>query len=137
MLRGTLLAESLRVGHDLRLQGLTVLRIGRHDVTESTVPDAQAPADVPSGASGSQPSVWTFVDFEAPDDHAEQLADAFADALLEEDGWYVDFRVGDDHVVVFAGKVFRYRVGDDAGRRGAVEFGLAAGTPPHQLDWPD
>lgn len=49
--------------------------------------------------------------------------------------WYADFRVGDEHVVVFAGRIFRYHIGDDAGRNEAVEYGLAAGTPPHQLDW--
>jgi hypothetical protein len=38
---------------------------------------------------------------------------------------------------VFAGRVFRYREGDAAGREEAVAHGRAAGTPEHQLDWGD
>jgi hypothetical protein len=134
MLTGTLLAESLRVGHDLRVADLVVTRLGRHDVSRSTLPDAPPSADG-GGAAEGQPDVWTFVDFEAPDERAGALADALAAALLPEMGWYADFTVGDDRVVVFAGRVFRYRIGDEAGRREAIEHGLAAGTPPHQLDW--
>src|SRR5689334_1630589 len=134
MLTGTLLVESLRPGHDLRIADLLVTRIGRHDVTRSTTPSAEADG---GGAAEGQPDVWTFVDFAAPDERAGELADALAAALLAELGWYADFTVGGDHVVVFAGRVFRYRIGDAAGRREAVEHGLAAGTPPHQLDWGD
>jgi hypothetical protein len=145
VLSGRLLAESLRLGHDLQVADLTVTRVGRHDVTGSTVPEkdvagtprAEDPATSSSGATGSQPSVWTFIDFEAPDDRADELARALADALLAEDGWWADFTVGEDHVVVFANKVFRYRVGDVAARNEAIEYGLAAGTPRHQLDWGD
>jgi len=140
VLKGRLLAESLRVGHDLEVPSLKVVRIGRHDVSESTKPFAdttETSISDPGGASSSQPSVWTFVDFEAPDESADQIADALADALLADHGWWADFIVGNDHVVVFAGKVFRYRIGDNDGRQEAVEYGLAAGTPRHQLDWGD
>ena len=51
MLRGTLLAESLRTGVDLAVPDLRLVRIGRHDVSGSAVP--------------TQPDVWTFVEFEA------------------------------------------------------------------------
>jgi hypothetical protein len=129
VLRGTLLAESLRLGRDLRVADLVVTRIGRHDVTESTDPSADG------GSTATQPSTWTFVDFEAPDERAEELARALAEALLADDGWYADFVVGDDHVVVFAERIFRYRIGDVAARAEAVAYGIAAGTPPHQLDW--
>jgi hypothetical protein len=40
-------------------------------------------------------------------------------------------------LVVFAGKVFRYRKGDRAARDEVVAYGRAAGTPEHQLDWGD
>jgi hypothetical protein len=52
-------------------------------------------------------------------------------------GWYADFRAGDDHVVAFAGKVFRYPRGDQDGRAGAMDYGRPTGVPEHQLDWPD
>ena len=134
MLRGTLLAESLRLGRDLRVADLVVTRIGRHDVTESTDPVGDGGS---GGATATQPSTWTFVEFEAPDERAEELARALAEALLADDGWYADFVVGDDHVVVFSGRIFRYRIGDVAARAEAVAHGIAAGTPPHQLDWGD
>jgi hypothetical protein len=81
--------------------------------------------------------VWTFLDFEAPDERADELAQALAAALDTVTGWWADFTVGDDHVVVFANRVFRYRIGDQQARNEAVTWGLAAGTPEHQLDWGD
>jgi hypothetical protein len=123
MLKGTLLAESLRIGADLNVPGLRATRLSRRDVSSS--------------ASAAQPSGWTFLDFEADDDVAGALARSLADALLADGGWYADFMVGDDHVVVFAGKVFRYRRGDQAGRAAAVEYGRTVSVPAHQLDWRD
>ena len=140
MLKGRLLAESLRVGMDLEIADLTVVRLGRHDVSESTTPFAEVEPSATGdgrGATTSQPSVWTFVDFEAPDERADELAQALAGMLEREDGWWADFTVGDDHVVVFAAKVFRYRIGDAEGRNEAIRHGIAAGTPRHQLDWGD
>jgi hypothetical protein len=57
--------------------------------------------------------------------------------VLPDDGWYADFELADEHVVAFAGKVFRYRKGDRAARDEVVAYGRAAGTPEHQLDWGD
>jgi hypothetical protein len=121
MLRGRLLAESLRVGADLRIPALRVVRVGRHDVSGST--------------TNAQPGVWTFLDFEAPEEVADELADALAGALTRDPGWYADFEVGNDHVVVFAGRVFRYAKGDRAGRAAAADYGRTVGVPDHQLDW--
>ena len=114
VLRGTLLAESLRTGADVRVPGLRLTRVERQDVS----------AFVPA----AQPPIRTFLDFEADDVVADELAQSLAGALLIEGGWYADFTVGDEHVVVFAGAVFRYRRGDLAGRARAVEYGQAAGV---------
>lgn len=121
MLRGRLLSESLRVGTELAVPDLAVQRLGREDVSSS--------------ASPTQPTVWTFIDFEAPDDRADELADALASVLLADGGWYANFEVGDEDVVVFAGKVFRYTKGDHAARQAALAYGRALGIPEHQLDW--
>jgi hypothetical protein len=136
MLRGRLLTESLRVGVDLQVPDLSVVRLGRHDVSRSTAPveDGDAPGDA-GGAAADQPRVWTFFDFEAPDNRADELAQALAAALETTSGWWADFVVGDDHVVVFADRVFRYRIGDQESRQKAVAWGRSAGTPEHQLDW--
>jgi hypothetical protein len=121
MLRGRLLTESLRVGVDLRVPSLRVVRVGRHDVSGSS--------------STGQPGIWTFLDFEAPDETADDLAQALADTMTDEPGWYADFEVGGDHVVVFPGRVFRYVKGDNPARDKAVEYGRNVGVPEHQLDW--
>ena len=123
MLKGTLLAESLRVGADLRVAGLRLTRLRRQDFSESV--------------SAAQPPVWTILDFEANDDVGDALAQGLAPSLLSEGGWYADFTVGHDHVVVFAERIFRYRRGDQAGRAETVEYGKTVGVPEHQLDWPE
>jgi hypothetical protein len=138
MLTGRLLTESLRVGADLSIPDLRVVRLGRHDVSSSTTPEDSAvdvDGDQPGGATNAQPQVWTFLDFEAPDERAEELAEALAASLDTGTGWWADFIVGEEHVVVFANRVFRYRIGDHKGRDEAVAWGRAAGTPEHQLDW--
>ena len=123
MLRGTVLAESLRVGAAMEVAGLRMARVARRDVSQS--------------ATSGQPSVWTFLEFEADDEVADVLAQSLAESLLEEGGWYADFVVGQDHVVVFAGQVFRYRRGDHARRAEVAEYGKSVGVPHHQLDWGD
>jgi hypothetical protein len=40
-------------------------------------------------------------------------------------------------VVVFAGKIFRFPRGDEAGRAEAAAYGRSVGVPDHQLDWRD
>jgi len=123
MVKGTLLAESLKIGAELSVAGLRLTLVSRRDVSASV--------------SAVQPPVWTFLEFEADDAVAGPLAESLAQSLLAEGGWYADFRAGDDHVVVFAGKVFHYQRGDQDGRAEAMDYGRAMGVPEHQLDWPD
>ncbi|MBN1170820.1 MAG: hypothetical protein JXA67_01485 [Micromonosporaceae bacterium] len=122
MVTGVLLAESLRVGAELQVEGLRLTRVSRQDVSASAVDD--------------QPTTWTFIEFEAADEVAQPLAEALAEALLVEGGWYADFHVGQDHVVVFANTIFRYGPDDREGRARTVAHGRAVGVPSHQLDWP-
>ncbi|MEU8185422.1 hypothetical protein AB0B85_28030 [Micromonospora sp. NPDC049044] len=121
MLIGRILAESLRVGCDIQVPGLRIVRIAREDVAGSRAPQ--------------QPAVWTLLDVEAPDEAADELAEALAGSLADGQGWYADFRVGTDHVIVYPGRVFHYTVGDHAGRDAAVQYGRLNGVPEHQLDW--
>jgi hypothetical protein len=123
MVKGTLLAESLKIGAELSVPGLRLAGVSRRDVSASV--------------SAAQPPIWTFLEFEADDAIAGPLAESLARSLLAEGGWYADFRTGDDHVVVFAGKVFRYQRGDRDGRAEAMDYGRTMGVPEHQLDWPD
>jgi hypothetical protein len=123
MVKGTLLAESLRVGAVLEVEALTVSRIVRRDVAATV--------------TSAQPGVWTFVEFEGPDEIADTLARSLAETLLREGGWYADFSVGHDHVVVFADRVFRYVRGDRKERRKIEEYAAAVGVPLQQIDWVD
>jgi hypothetical protein len=123
MLTGRIIVESLRVGSELRIPGLVTTWISRQDVSSSTAP--------------FQPDVWTLLDVEAPDEAYEALAEGLSGALATGQGWYADFRAGDDHVVVYPGRVFRYRRGDVAGRVEAMEYGRKEAIPESQLDWAD
>ena len=120
MIEGRLLLESLRVGAELSVPELTVRRLGREDV---------------SSATASQPSVWGYLDFEAPDHRASELAEGLAAVLLPEGGWYASFALGEELVVVFADRVFRYRRGDREAHREAARYARDVGVPEHQIDW--
>ena len=60
---------------------------------------------------------------------------ALASCLRAEGGWYADLRVGDERVIVFAGRVYRYARGDAAVSAEARAHGRSMGVPEHQLDW--
>ncbi len=119
MIEGTLIMESLRVGTNMESLALTVRKISRYRVQDST-PD--------------QPDIWTTLDFEADQATARELAEAFADAL-DRPGWYVDFRSPAESFVVFPGRIFRYPRGDKAGRADAQAYGRQLAIPEPQLDW--
>jgi hypothetical protein len=119
---GVLIAESLRTGARLEGVTLTVRRIVRVD-----------DGDTDAG----QPLTWTFIEFEAPIDEAEELAAALSRALDKRLGWYCDFRSPTETFVVFAERVFRYRRGDKGGRSEAEAHARSMGVPESQLDWPE
>jgi hypothetical protein len=121
MIKGTLIAESVRVGTTLADVSLTVRQVRRYDV-----------GDVPA----YQPKVWTALEFDAADGDAEALARAFADVMAEP-GWYVNFSSATETFVVYHGRVFRYPRGDAEGRAAAQAYGREAGVPESQLDWTD
>lgn len=123
MIIGYVLGESLRPGAVFQPHGvrLRLRGVSRLDVSES--------------ATAAQPRSWTLVEWETDGDDVTALADALARTLEPENGWYADFTAGDEHVVVFAGKVFRYRRGDEAARAEVIAYGRSVGTPEHQLDW--
>jgi hypothetical protein len=123
VLTGALVAESLQMGTVFEVPNLTLTRISRRDVSES--------------AAEAQPPVWTLVEFEAADEVADQLADAFARSLLAEGGWYASFTVGNEHVVIFAGRIFRQQRGDRLRRAEIESYARHVGVPPEQMDWGD
>jgi hypothetical protein len=123
MIRGTLVAESLRLHEDLVGVPLTVGRIVRAGPLE--------------GLTEAQPPVWTFVEFAAADEHAEELAQLLSRIIDSDLGWYCDFHTDAETFVVFSGAVFRYPRGDVEGRARAVAHAREVGLPAAQADWPE
>jgi hypothetical protein len=120
MIRGTLIAESIRPGSGLKGIRLTVTEISRGVATH---------------ASPDQPRIWTGIEFESTEDPM-RLADALG-AMLDDKPfvWYCNFTAGDEVFVVYPNRSFRYRRGDALLRREAQEYGRSRGVPPSQLDW--
>jgi len=116
---GGLIAESLRVGSVLEGVTLTVTKVSRADVGDT---------------EAGQPRTWTFLDFEASDSDADDLATALERVL--HGGWYCDFRSQAETFVVFSGRTFRYPRGDESGRAAAADYARSLGVPEAQLDWP-
>jgi hypothetical protein len=116
---GYIIAESIRPGSRLEGFPVTLTRIERYTVDNGT---------------DEQPSAWTIIHFDFPEDHAERLANALAD-VLDEAGWYTNFDVDGDTVVIFPRHVKRYRRGDQAARAAAEQHARALGIPQAQLDW--
>lgn len=119
---GTLLGESIRPGAVLDAVPLAVTKVYR-----------EAAGDVEAG----QPELWTFIEFTVAAEHAAELAESLSRVLIEEGGWYCDFRSRDEVCVVFFGRIFRYRRGDRAERAKAEQHGRSMGIPESNLDWPE
>lgn len=121
LIRGVILAESLRPGTSFDGHGMRVLRCSRYEVT---------------GAAAWQPTVWTAIEFDAPAEAAGPLARELSEILLSP-GWYVNWTDGHESTIVFPGRIFRYLQGDAQGRAAAQEHGRQCGVPGPQLDWTD
>src|SRR5438128_2502007 len=120
MARGALIGESLKVGARLEPLGMTVTKIERAECGDEGV---------------GQPRLWTFIEFDLPDDRATEWADSLRRALGSEHGWYCDFRTESVTFVVFADHVFRYPRGDPRGRAEAADHARSVGVPEQQVDW--
>jgi hypothetical protein len=118
--RGILLGESLRPGTVVDRPPVNVRRIWR---AEAGDPNA------------GQPPVWTFIEFEVADALAGDLAQVLSGTLSATGGWYCSFASDDEMIVVFAGRSFRYRRGDDQARREVEDHARSVGVPEAQLDW--
>lgn len=122
MYDGVLIAQSLRPGTESDVR-LVVNKITTFE-TEDAAPN--------------QPTRWTLLHFEVDDADVDALAGWCADSLIADPSvWYADFKNDSEHFVIFPGKIFRYRINDQAERERAVEYGRRLGVPETQLDWGD
>jgi len=121
VIRGAILAESLKPGTGFDGHGMRIIRCARFEV---------------AGAADYQPPIWTLIEFEAPASSSDALAGELADSLLSP-GWYANWNSDTEATVVFPGKIFRYSRGDQAGREEALAHGRSVGVPEPQLDWTD
>ena len=120
-LRGAIICESLKPGTNLDGYELRITKWRRYEVAN--------PAEW-------QPSIWTMIEFEAPEDDSDALAIRLSKDLASP-GWYANWNTHAQAVVVFPDKIFRYKRGDAAGRKRAQKYGADAGVPEPQLDWTD
>ena len=88
-----------------------------------------------ASAPPASPTRWTLLRFDVDDAKAPAFAEALA-GVLDEPGWYADLHTVDESFVVFAGRVFRYPMGDRAGRAAAEAHAREHGVPEPQIDWP-
>ena len=122
MARGQLISESLKVGGRFRVHGLRLLGAVRVEPPEERLRD-------------DQPRRWTFIGFEMDDELAPAVAAALTEALDRDGGWYCNFSTAAEVWVVFPARVFRYPIGNAAGRAEAQAYGRSDGVPEPQLDW--
>jgi len=110
----------MRAGASLEDLKASLVNVERHKVTNATP---------------EQPKVWTVVTFESSLD-PDALAGRFSEILDDRPPrWYSHFRAGDEMFVIFPRKIFRYRVGDLAGRTHAQQYARSIGVPTGQIDW--
>jgi hypothetical protein len=121
VIRGAILAESLKPGTGFDGRGMRIIRCSRLEVTD---------------AANYQPSIWTLIEFEAPASGSDVLASELAGSLLSP-GWYANWNSDTEATVVFPGKIFRYPRGDQARRAEVEAYGRSVGVPEPQLDWTD
>lgn len=89
--------------------------------------------DIDDAAEGQSP-VWNVAWFEIEEDAIDETVEALS-AALELGKWFLEITNDDTMIVVFPGKVFSYKKGDENGRAEAKVFGRSIGIPEHQLDW--
>ncbi len=82
-----------------------------------------------------QPAVWTALRFEEDEARAFEWMERFSRALRP--AWYVNASTGSKVFIACPGRVFSYPRGDAAARAEVTRFGLEAGVPSWQLDWPE
>lgn len=120
MVSSYVLVEGMRPGAPLEGIPLTLKKIERFTV-ENPGP--------------TQPPVWTTVEFAFAEEDADRVAQALAEVLEEQGGWYTDFKLKGEKVVIFANRIFRYRLGDQPARAEVAAYGREHDVPDHQLDW--
>jgi len=110
----------MRPGSSLANLPVTLLKVDRHAV---------------GNAAPNQPKAWTVVTFETslePDTLSAKLSEIIDDRPSL---WYTHFRADEEMFVVFPRRVFRYRVGDKAGKTQAQDYARSIGVPGRQVDW--
>ena len=118
MLTGLLLKESL-----FDLDVLDCLNITKTEIWHVT------------NAAEFQPVVWTALSFEVGTAGADSVVEKLSRALKPQ--WYIDARLGDEVIVIFPDRIFRYWRGDHIGKAAAQAYAQAIGIPPSQIDWGD
>lgn len=79
---------------------------------------------------------WTLHTIEVPEDKAVAVAEKLSYAIeTEHKSWYIDFRNGATHYVIFPGKAFKVDRSNPEEYKPVVSYGAKLGIPRHQLDF--
>jgi len=120
MIRAYIIGESIRPGASLQDLKATLVSVDREEA---------------GNAAPNQPKVWTTVVFDTSLE-SDRLAANLSKILDDRPTvCYTHFRAGEEMFVVFPGRIFRYPVGDTAGRSHAQDYARAVGVPGRQVDW--
>lgn len=80
---------------------------------------------------------WTVHTVEIPEKDAPEIADEISKSIdaTHASSWYIDFRNGRYHYVVYYGKVFRIERNSKEQYRDATSYGISIGLPEYQVDF--
>lgn len=117
----------------MKLEGLLIREGLKDETVLGSLQITRTEAWNVEGAASFQPSRWTALWFEGDESQADAMADALSQSLHSD--WYCNIVTERHSYVVFGGRVFKYRRGDQQGRAEAQAYGRLLGLPEKQLDW--
>lgn len=80
---------------------------------------------------------WTLHTVRIPEKNASAIARELSRSIstAHDTNWYADFQNDKFHYIVFKGKVFKVRLGDEKGYSKATDYGISLGIPAYQVDF--
>lgn len=82
-------------------------------------------------------SQWTLHKIEIPENQARQIAEEISHALdtKHSSSWYVDFKNGSHHFIIFRNKIFFVDRERKQQYEEVKQYGISLGIPEYQLDF--
>ena len=119
MFTGLIIKESLSSDTILTDPGLKIVKTEQWDINERV--------------AAFQPANWSAIFIEGSEEKIDDIASKLAQVILPK--WYANISDATTEYVIFHGKIFHHRKGDEADAAEAIRYGRSIGIPEHQLDW--